>query len=180
MDSSRRKHPEAGDRHGAAHRRRMSAAGIRLTDEQRVAWLRLYRSDGVGPVTFRELINHFGSAPSALDALPALGKRSGRGIRIYPRAAAEDEIAATAKFGGTMLAIGEPDYPAWLRAADGAPPIIAIRGNHQCLRRPIVAVVGSRNASIAGRKFAISIARAIGEAGYIVASGLAVGIDAAA
>jgi DNA processing protein len=156
------------------------AAAIRLTDEQRRDWLRLYRSDGVGPVTFRELINHFGSAAAALEALPDLGARSGRRIRVWPKEAAERELAATVALGGSLVAVGEPDYPAWLRAAEGAPPLVAVRGNRNALARPVIAIVGSRNASIAGRKFALTIARGLGEAGFAIASGLAVGIDAAA
>jgi DNA processing protein len=155
-------------------------SGARLTDEQRLDWLRLIRCDGVGPVTFRELINHFGGAAAALDALPALAERSGRRMRVCPRADAEREIAATAALGAALIAIGEPDYPPWLRAAEGAPPIIAVRGNRACLARPVIALVGSRNASIAGRKFAFSLARDIGAAGFTIASGLAIGIDAAA
>jgi DNA processing protein len=155
-------------------------AAIRLSDDQRLQWLRLIRSDGIGPATFRELINHFGSATAAIDALPALAERSGRRIRVCPTAEAEREIDATAAIDAALIAIGEPEYPPWLRAADGAPPLIAVRGNRQVLSRPIIAVVGSRNASIAGRKFARSIAHDLGAAGFVVASGLAVGIDAAA
>jgi DNA processing protein len=154
--------------------------GVSLTDAQRLTWLRLIRSDNIGPVTFRELINHFGSAAAALDAAPALAERGGRRIRIPSVEDAEREIAAAARLGARMVAIGEPDYPPWLRHVDGAPPIIAIRGDASCLIRPVVAIVGSRNASIAGRKFAMQIADAVGAQGYVVASGLARGIDAAA
>jgi DNA processing protein len=157
-----------------------AAPAIRLTDAQRRDWLRLIRSDGVGPVTFRELINHFGSAAAALHALPDLGARGGRRLRVWPKDDADRELAATAKLGAALVAIGEPEYPAWLRAAEGAPPLIAVRGNMKVLARPMIAIVGSRNASIAGRKFALVIARDLGGAGFAIASGLAVGIDAAA
>jgi DNA processing protein len=157
-----------------------AAGAIRLSDEQRRDWLRLIRSDGVGPVTFRDLINHFGSAAAALDALLDLGARGGQRVRIYPEPDAEREIAAGLAQGIALIAMGEPDYPPWLRAAEGAPPLIAVRGNRQSLLRPMVAIVGSRNASISGRKFAFGIARQLGEAGFAIASGLAVGIDAAA
>ncbi len=133
-----------------------------------------------GPVTFRELINHFGSASAALDAIPDLAQRGGRRIRITSVADAEREITAAGALGVRLVAIGEPDYPPWLRAIDGAPPLIAVRGNRDCLSSPMVSVVGSRNASVAGRKFAVTIARGLGEAGLVVASGLARGIDAAA
>ncbi|MCR4283560.1 MAG: DNA-protecting protein DprA, partial [Bauldia sp.] len=154
--------------------------GATLTDEQRVAWLRLIRSDNIGPATFRDLLNHFGSAAAALDAVPELAQRGGRRIRICSAGDAERELAAAEKLGARIVAIGEPAYPLWLRAVDGAPPLVTVRGEAACLTRPIVAVVGSRNASIAGRKFAMQIAAGLGEVGLVIASGLARGIDAAA
>ena len=158
----------------------MNAPGVRLSDDQRLAWLRLIRSDNVGPVTFRELVNHFGSAAAALDALPGLARRGGRAIRVASAEEAERERDAAEAIGARLVAIGEVDYPAWLRAADGAPPLITVRGEARVITAPIVSVVGSRNASVAGRKFAMTIARGLGEAGIVVASGLARGIDAAA
>jgi DNA processing protein len=160
----------------------MMAAGaaIALSDEQRIAWLRLIRSDNVGPVTFRELINHFGSAAAALVSAPDLARRAGRSIRVPSIADAERELAEAAAIGARFVAMGEPDYPPWLRAIDAAPPVIAVKGNAARLVRPSVAVVGSRNASISGKKFAVQIAAGLGEAGLTVVSGLARGIDAAA
>jgi len=158
----------------------MTADGVALTDDQRLAWLRLIRSDNVGPVTFRELINHFGSAADALEAVPDLARHGGRTIRLASVADAERELAAARTVGARIVAIGEAGYPAWLRAIDGAPPLIAVRGDDGCLTRPAVAVVGSRNASIAGSKFAMQIASGLGEAGFVIVSGLARGIDAAA
>jgi DNA processing protein len=154
--------------------------GVRLTDDQRIAWLRLIRSENIGPVTFRDLINHFGSASAAIEAVPELSERGGRRIRIARVDDAEREIAAVSALGARMIAIGEPDYPSWLRQAEGAPPLLTIRGNVACLTRPVVAIVGSRNASIAGRKFAMQLAAGLGERGYVIASGLARGIDASA
>jgi DNA processing protein len=154
--------------------------GVILTDDQRLAWLRLIRSENIGPATFRDLINHFGSAAAALDAVPQLAERGGRRIRVATEAEAEREMTAAAAIGARMIAMGEPDYPAWLRHTDGAPPLITVRGDSACLTRPVVAIVGSRNASIAGRKFAMHLAVGLGERGYVVASGLARGIDAAA
>ena len=151
-----------------------------LTNEQRIAWLRLIRSENVGAVTFRELINHFGSAAAALDTLPTLARRGGKAIRISSRDDAERELAAVAAIGAQIVTSGDPDYPPWLRFVPGAPPLVTVRGNGACLARPTIAVVGSRNASIAGRKFAMQIAAGLGEAGFTVASGLARGIDAAA
>ena len=153
---------------------------VNLTDEQRLAWLRLIRSENVGPATFRELVNHFGSASAALEALPGLAQRGGRQIRVCPRDEAEREVEAAKRIGARFVALGEADYPPALRHADGAPPVVAVRGNTEILGRPMISVVGSRNASIAGRKFAMQIARGLGERGFVVASGLARGIDAAA
>jgi DNA processing protein len=158
----------------------MTEAPARLTEAQRIAWLRLIRSDNIGPATFRDLLNHFGSAAAALDAVPELAERGGRRIRICPAADAERELAAVEGLGGRVVALGEADYPPWLRAIDTAPPLVTVRGDAACLSRPMVAVVGSRNASIAGRKFAMQLAAGLGEAGFAIASGLARGIDAAA
>jgi DNA processing protein len=156
--------------------------GIALTDRQRISWLRLIRSDNVGPATFRDLINHFGSAEAALDALPELSRRGGstRAIRIATVADAEREIETAHRFGACFIGIGEPDYPAALRQIDAAPPLIAARGDLDVATLPAVGIVGSRNASISGAKFAAMMAREIGLSGYGIVSGLARGIDAAA
>ncbi|MGG2477884.1 DNA-processing protein DprA, partial [Rhizobium sp. BR5] len=105
--------------------------GIELSARQRLAWLRLIRSDNIGPVTFRELINHFGSAEKALDALPELSRRGGssRSPRIATQAEAERELEAAENFGARFVGIGEPDYPPALRHLDGAPPLIAMKGS---------------------------------------------------
>jgi DNA processing protein len=155
---------------------------VPLSDRQRLAWLRLIRSDNVGPVTFRELINHFGSAEAAIDRLPELSRRggAGRAIRVASTAEAEAELEAARRFGAVFVGIGEPDYPPALRRIDGAPPLIAAIGNLSLAQMPAVGMVGSRNASISGIKFAARLAREIGRAGYAIVSGLARGIDAAA
>ena len=151
-----------------------------LTRDQRLAWLRLIRSENIGPVTFRELINHFGGAAAAIAATPRLAERGGRRIRIASEDDATRELAAVEAIGARLVALGEAGYPPALRDIESAPPLIAMRGSDDCLQRPTVAIVGSRNASIAGRKFAMQIARGVGEAGFTIASGLARGIDAAA
>lgn len=153
---------------------------VRLTDAQRLAWLRLIRSDRIGPATFRELLNHFGSAAAAIEAAPDLARRGGRTMRICPLDVAEREIAALDDLGARLIALGESEYPPWLAHIDGAPPLVAARGDAATLARPAVAIVGSRNASVAGAKIARSIARDLGQHGYVIASGLARGIDAAA
>ena len=156
--------------------------GVRLTEEQRLDWLRLIRSDNVGPRTFRNLINHCGSARAALDALPELARRGGaaKAPRIYPRELAERELAGSKKLGIALIALGEPDYPERLRMIDDAPPLIGVRGKTDVLASNMIAVVGSRNCSAAGAKFAERISRDLGEAGYTIVSGLARGVDAAA
>jgi len=157
-------------------------SGIALTEKQKLSWLRLIRSDNIGPVTFRDLINHFGSAEAALDALPDLSRRGGaaRSPRIATLAHAEREMETATRFGARFVGIGEPDYPPALREIDGAPPLIAMKGSSATVIRPSVGIVGSRNASINGAKFAAMLARQCGQAGYTIASGLARGIDAAA
>jgi DNA processing protein len=156
--------------------------GIALTERQRIAWLRLIRSDNIGPATFRGLINHFGSAEAALAALPELSARGGatRSIRIASEAEAHRELEAAQRFGARFVGIGEPDYPQSLRQIDGAPPLLAVKGDLSILNRPAAGIVGSRNASISGAKFAAMVACDCGRAGYAIISGLARGIDTAA
>ena len=157
-------------------------AGVCLTDVQRLDWLRLIRSENVGPRTFRTLLNHFGGAHAALEALPDMARRGGaaKPARLCSRDEAERELAAAARLGVSLVALGEPDYPARLRMIDDAPPLIAVRGKVAALAQPMIAVVGSRNASAAGVKFADRVARDFGAAGFVVVSGLARGIDGAA
>jgi DNA processing protein len=156
--------------------------GLRLSDEQRLAWLRLIRSENVGPRTFRNLLNQFGGATEALEALPGLARRGGAliGPRLCTTAEAERELAGLARIGARLVGIGEPDYPATLAHAEGAPPLLTVLGQPAVLNRPAVAIVGARNASAAGRTFAARLARDLGDAGFVIASGLARGIDAAA
>jgi DNA processing protein len=156
-------------------------SGVELTPVQRLAWLRLIRSENVGPATFRDLLNHFGAARAALEALPELAHRGGRRrIKICPVADAEAELERAEQIGARYIAMGEPGYPMPLAHIDAAPPLIAVRGTLATLTRPTIAIVGSRNCSIAGRKFTARIAGELGRAGYVVVSGLARGIDGAA
>ena len=154
----------------------------RLDDHQRLACLRLIRSENVGPATFRALINHFGGARAALEALPELSRRGGRrtAIRICTEAAAEAELAAAERIGARPLFTIEPGYPAALAVVEGAPPLIYVKGDDRLLGRPSIAIVGSRAASAAGQQFARQLAAGLGRAGYVIASGLALGIDTAA
>lgn len=154
---------------------------MRLSPAAKVAWLRLIRTDNVGPVTFRQLLNRAGSAEAAIEQLPQLARRAGIGARVPSISEAEDEIAGLGRLGGRFIAAGEPDYPALLGFVSGSPPLIAVLGDGKTLNlRRTVAMVGARNASAAGKRMTELLARDLGAAGYTVVSGLARGIDAAA
>ena len=153
----------------------------KLSDAERRDWLRLARSQYVGPVTFAEFAVRFSSAAAALDALPQLARRGGAGdLKIFGKAEAERELEATAALGGRIMISVEPDFPPGLAALDAPPPVIAVLGNADMLLREMVAVVGARNASALGRKFAAGLAAALGQASLVVVSGMARGIDTAA
>ncbi|WP_245572771.1 DNA-processing protein DprA [Lichenihabitans psoromatis] len=145
-----------------------------LSDQDRFDWLRLIRSENIGPRTFLGLMARFGTAGKALEALPGLG---GRSVKIAPVRDIETEMEAARRAGVHFLALCEPSYPASLRAIDTAPPMLAVKGNLASLQRPMVAMVGSRNASATGLVMTERLARGLGEAGYVVVSGLARGID---
>ena len=152
-----------------------------LNEAQRLAWLRLIRSENVGPATFRDLVNHFGSADAALQALPELSRKGGKSaIRVCPLHDAEAELATHERCGARLVALGERDYPPHLRHIHGPPPLISVRGGAVLSEPMTIALVGARNASLAGRKLAAAFARDLGNEGYAIASGLARGIDAAA
>ena len=153
---------------------------ITLSDDQRLDWLRLIRTDSIGPRTFRALINRHGSASAALAALPEISRRAGRPVTPCSVADAEREMAAARRIGLRFIALGEKDYPAALQAIDFAPPIIGVRGDVAVLAKSFVGIVGSRNASALGLKFTHRLAQELGEEGYAIASGLARGIDTAA
>jgi DNA processing protein len=154
----------------------------RLTDAERLNRLRLIRSDNVGPRTFRSLLQHFGDARTALERLPDLARRGGaaRPGRICSEDSARTELDAAAKIGVSLVVPDEAGYPPRLATLDDAPPLLGIRGAPDLLMRPMIAIVGSRNASGAGLKFAGQLARELGEAGFVIVSGLARGIDQAA
>jgi DNA processing protein len=151
-----------------------------LGEEERIACLRLIRSENVGAVTFRELINHFGGAQAALAALPAISQRAGRTIKICSRADAEAELTRVRAAGAQPLFTIEPGYPTALAVLDAPPPLLYVKGRTELLNRPIVAIVGSRQCSAAGAKLARHFAAELARAGYVVASGLARGIDSMA
>jgi DNA processing protein len=157
-------------------------ANTTLTDAERVDRLRLIRSVNVGPRTYRALVAHFGSARSALERLPELIKRGGAApqVRIGREEDARAELAACKKLGVSLLAPEETGYPPRLRTIDDAPPLLGTRGANDTLMRPMIAIVGSRNASAAGLKFAGQLAHDLGAAGFVVISGLARGVDGSA
>jgi len=151
-----------------------------LDDAERLACLRLIRSSQVGPVTFRELINHFGGAANALKALPSFARRAGRAVDICPEEDAVAELRAARKVGARPVFTIEPGYPPALAAVDAPPPLLYVKGRPELLAAPCVAIVGSRQASAAGTKLSRLFARELAESGLVIVSGLARGIDAAA
>ncbi len=153
-----------------------------LGDEERIACLRLIRSQHIGPASFRHFINTYGGAQNALDALPHLANRSGRKhpLRIPSRATAEAELAAAAKLGATPLFTIEPGFPKPLAWLDPPPPLIYLKGRIELCDRPAVAIVGSRRCSAAGTSLARTFADTLSQNGFVVVSGLARGIDTAA
>jgi DNA processing protein len=154
---------------------------LRLSEAQRLAWLRLIRSENVGPTTFRDLLNHAGSAEKALDLLPELSRRGGKkSYKLCSIDDAEAEIDAHQRAGARLVALGEADYPVHLRHIDGPPPILSVKGGALTDRPKMMAIVGARNASLSGRKLAGMFARDLGAVDFVIASGLARGIDAAA
>jgi DNA processing protein len=143
--------------------------------------LRLVRSPGIGPVTYRQLIARFGSAAAALEAVPDLAARGGgRPPRLTSLSDAEREIERVDQVGGRYLALGQGLYPRSLAELDDAPPLLTAKGDLKLLDKPLVAMVGARNASAAACRFARQLAYDLGQQGVIVASGLARGIDSAA
>jgi len=145
-------------------------------------WLRLSRTPKVGPVAFRELIRRYKTAGSALQAVPDhLGKLGKQITLAIPDPdIIEKEMIAMDEMGVRLLAACEPDYPTYLKAIDPPPPLICVRGQIEILHKPCVAIIGSRNASAIGLRFARQIATELGDAGFTVVSGLARGIDTSA
>ena len=151
-------------------------------EAERLARLRLARSEGVGPRTWLRLVEHFGTATEALAGLPEMSARGGRGrpIRPCPENEAEAELAALAALGGRSVLLGDPDYPEALAAIPDPPPALSVLGDGARLAGPAVGIVGMRNGSAAGRKFARGLAADLGAAGVTIVSGMARGIDTAA
>lgn len=149
---------------------------------ERIDRIRLIRSENVGPVTFRQLMGRYGSARAALDALPDLARRGGRGrpLKIAPKAEVDREIARNEAAGAQLLVTGDPDYPIQLAATEDAPPVLSLIGHAHLLNERCVAIVGARNASANAIRYTRMLSEELGEAGYVVVSGMARGIDGAA
>jgi len=149
-----------------------------LSFSEKRDWLRLSRTPRVGPVAFRDLLTRYKTAEAALTALPNIMRR--KESLIPPIEAIEAEMEQSEQMGVQIFAACEPDYPAYLRAVDPCPPLISLLGRADILHKPCVAIIGSRNASAIGQRFARQIAGELGAAGYTITSGLARGIDASA
>ena len=143
--------------------------------------LRLIRTPGIGPIAFRQLLLRFGSAAAALDAIPDLARRGGGASpKLASRDSAERELASVEQLGARYLSIGQGLYPRALAELENAPPLISAKGRLDLLERPMVSIVGARNASAAACRFARGLAHDLGGEGVTVVSGLARGIDSAA
>ncbi len=151
-----------------------------MTPAEQLAALRLIRTDSVGPVGFRHLLRRFGSAAAAVEALPDIARRNSAALTPFPRDAAEAEMEQVAALGARHLHLAQAAYPAQLAATPDAPPVLIVKGDMALAGRPMVAMVGARNASAAGRTLARGIAQDLGAAGFVIVSGMARGIDAAA
>lgn len=153
-----------------------------LDESERIAWLRLSLTETVGALTFRRLIERYGNAIRALEALPELARRGGRkSLTLAKESEALEELSSLHKMGGRLLCLAEPDYPEALAAIEDAPPVLRVFGRVELLNGvTAVAIVGARNASLNGRRFAEALAADLAAAGLVVVSGLARGIDAAA
>lgn len=151
-------------------------------EAERADWLRLIRSENVGPATFFSLLERFGSAAEALDALPQIAARGGlkRPLKRAAQGEIDREFDRARRIHARHVFLGEDAYPARLAAIHAPPPVITVRGETDLLSRRPLGIVGARKASAAGRTLAGSFAEAFGEAGRAVVSGLALGVDAAA
>ncbi len=153
-----------------------------MNGDETLAWLRLYRTDNIGPITFNKLMDRYGTASNAIYALPELAKRGGRKnpLVAYDKAKAEEELAKIKNFGAELITRLDSRYPNNLKALEDAPPVITVKGNTQLLNKPNFGFVGSRNASLNSQKLAEDFAKEIGAEGYVISSGLARGIDTSA
>lgn len=155
---------------------------IQKSDEILLDWLQLARSENVGPLTFHRLLNRYGTAASALKALPELAVQGGlkRSLKMASRVEVEKELFDLRAFGADLLSLEDPLYPALLKHIDSPPPLLTVKGQLSLLSGSLFAIVGARNASAMGKKMANKLAVDLGAQGWTIASGLARGIDGAA
>lgn len=153
-----------------------------ITDEERVSRLQLAQSDNIGSVTYHQLLELYGSAAEAITALPDLasGVTRGRRVRLCSRDRALRDFEKTHACGGQITTHGEAGYPRLLAETVNPPPVLFVAGKSELLQQPTCAIVGSRNSSANGKRFARAVAAELGQSGWIIASGLARGIDTAA
>jgi DNA processing protein len=152
-----------------------------LTEEELSDWLRLLRSRRVGINTFFRLMAEHGSAKAALVALPEIARAAGvEGYMPCPPEVVAAELRGARQAGVTWLAHGHEGYPHDLAELSDPPPLLSVLGDPRLLGKPLIALVGARNASSLGTRMARRLAEELGEAGYVVVSGMARGIDTAA
>lgn len=159
-----------------------TGAGAPLSEAGKLAWLRLSRSENIGPITFYRLVEYYGGAENALLALPELARRGGRKNPLVaaPIEQITREYETLTRFGGRLITAACADYPLSLTTLDDAPPVLSAIGDISLAHKSCIAMVGARNASVNGKKFAHKLAADLGARRQIVVSGLARGIDTAA
>ena len=147
---------------------------------QQIDWLRLIRTENIGPVTFYKLLERFGSAGSALEGAVELSAKGGKKIKPLKEEKAIEEIEKLNQIGGEIITRLDEDYPPLLGSIYDAPPVISLLGNKSLLKKRSIAIVGARNASLNGQKLAKQLASEIGNGGFLISSGMARGVDASA
>lgn len=159
-----------------------SSGSTILSLEEKINWIRLSRAEPIGPITFFELVRHYGSAGKALEGLPeiSLKGRQKKKLTVPSVEEAQQELEKHHKIKADLVAFPEPDYPELLRHIADPPPLISILGDRTLLQKQTLAIVGARNASLNGCYFAGKLATELGTYSYQIASGLARGIDTAA
>jgi DNA processing protein len=152
-----------------------------LSLDEKIARIRLYRAQNVGPITYRNLMTRYQTALKALDALPDLAARGGfkGNFKLPPETTILKELEAHDKIGAQLIVEGEEDFPPAFQELSDAPPVLSLRGNTELLRKKTIGIVGARNCSLNGRKIALQLAQDLGKS-YVIASGLARGIDSQA
>lgn len=172
----------SADFHPYQHPTSINAPRKELSERERLQWLRLIRSENVGPATFHDLVGYFGSAEKAIDALPELSRRGGakKPVSIASLGDTEAEWNQIYRAGARLVAVGEEDYPSELAHIHAPPPLLTIVGDAGWAQKTSVSIVGSRNSSASGIKLTEMIARDLGQNGVVITSGLARGIDTAA